>query len=188
MNVINHIDWIDLPRYDGDRTYKGRPACYRSNLQQIDATAAVLTALMEHTHSSVSVMSMLRTHHEEMLSQFSASTFPEPELLTNVSFCYAGGTCSSADTLIVVPVMATGTRYEKLIDEIRNKSQDLFGVLEQQEFARVIVVGEKRAWLSIGGFLSRRLSEIPATDYPVRESFFDHDIQRAVAALFCNER
>lgn len=107
--------------------------------------------------------------------------------MTDVCFCYAGGTCCNADTLIVLPVMATGTKYKKLIDEIRDQSANLFDVLEQQ-FERVIVVGEKLAWLSIGGFFSRRLAEIPSTDYRVRESYFDHDIQEAVAALFREER
>lgn len=70
MSVKKHIHWIDLPTYDGDRMYKGQPACYRSNPQQISAASSALTALMEHGHPSITVMSMLQTHHEEMLRQF----------------------------------------------------------------------------------------------------------------------
>lgn len=188
MNVIDYIYWICLPLYNGNRLYKERIVCYRSNLQQIKAAELVLTALIERGHSSISVLSILETHHGEMLSQFrSAGTHPVMESSSNVSFCYAGGACSSANTLIILPVIATGTSYEKLIDEIRNQSHYLFEILENHKFDRVVVVGEKNAWLSIGGFLSRRLAVIPATDYPVREAHFDSDIREAVAALFSHE-
>lgn len=185
MKLKDRIHWIDLPRYDGDRIHDGRLNCYRSNPQQIDAMEILLTSLMDHTHSSVSVMSMLRTHHEVMLSQFqSTSRLAEAGRLTGVNFCYAGGTCCSADTLIVLPVMATGTQYGPLINEIRDRSADLFDALEQQDFERVIVLGEKEAWLSIGGFFARWLAKIPSTDYPISERYFKSDIREAVHALF----
>ena len=186
MNFIGHTHWIDLPCYNGDRVDKeGRPTCYRSNPQQIDAMAIFLAALMEKAHSSVSVMSMLRTHHEVMLGQLKdAGRLPESGRLTGVDFCYAGGVCHNADTLIVLPVIATGTSYEPLINEIRYRSTDLFDELEQQEFERVIVLGERQAWLSIGGYFARRLAEIPSTTYPVSERFFRHDIWEAVETLF----
>jgi|GEM_PF-4933697 len=189
MEPPHHIDWLDLPLYKGNEEYKGLPTCYRSNPQQIAATEIFLTALLEHTHSSVLVMSMLQTHHEVMLRQLnSTSTSPWAGRLTDVNFCYAGGTCDSADALIVLPVMATGTQYEPVINDIRNRSADLFDALEQQEFERVIVVGEKHAWLSIGGFFARRLAEIPSTDYPVSERSFKHDIREAVDELFGDKR
>ncbi|MDP4533527.1 hypothetical protein Q9252_15385 [Marinobacter salarius] len=189
MKLPDHIYWLDLPPFDGDRIHEGRLTCYRSNPQQIDATAIMLTELMEHKCSSVSVMSMLRTHHEEMLRQFqNTNSLQEAAPKSAVNFCYAGGTCHSADTLIVLPVMATGTQYEPLINEIRDRSADLFDVLEQQEFERVIVLGEKLAWLSIGGFFARWLAEISSTDYPVSEWYFKHDIRDAVDALFGDGR
>ncbi len=189
MKLKDRIHWINLPRYDGYRLHDGRLNCYRSNPQQIDAMEIILTSLMDHTHSSVSVMSMLRTHHEVMLSQLqSTSRLAEAGPLTGVNFCYAGGSCDSSDTLIVLPVMATGTQYERLINEIRDRSADLFDALEQQEFERVIVVGEKVAWLSIGGYFARRLAEIPSTDHPISERYFKHDILEAVGALFGDGR
>ncbi|WP_303292356.1 hypothetical protein [Marinobacter sp. SS5-14b] len=189
MRIPQHIYWLNLPPFNGYEEYKGRPTCYRSNPQQIDATAILLGALMERTPASVSVISMLRTHHEEMLRQFqNTNRFQETAPTSDVNFCYAGGTCPSTDTLIVLPVMATGTQYEPLINEIRDRSADLFDVLEQQEFERVIVLGEKVAWLSIGGFFARRLAEIPSTDYPVSEWYFKHDILNAVDALFGDGR
>lgn len=189
MKLPHHIYWLGLPPYSGDEEYDGRPTCYRSNPQQIDAMAIFLTALLEHTHASVSVMSMLRTHHETMLNQLqNTSRLKETGPLTGVNFCYAGGTCHSADTLIVLPVMATGTQYKPLINEIRDRSADLFDALEQKKFERVIVVGEKHAWLSIGGFFARWLAEIPSTDFPVSESYFKHDIWQAVDALFGDGR
>jgi hypothetical protein len=115
------------------------------------------------------------------------SSLPEAGRLAGVNFCYAGGSCQNADTLIVLPVMATGTSYETLVNEIRGRSADLFDELEQQEFQRVIIVGERKAWLSIGGFFSRRLAETPSTVYPVSERFFRHDVREAVEAIFAVE-
>jgi hypothetical protein len=180
MYLVNHISWIDLPHYEGEHSYKDEIVCYRSNPQQIDAAAVVLNSLLKHGNSCISVLSMLQTHHTVMLGQFQID---HPMLIKCANFFYAGQKCGNAKTLIVLPVMATGTKYYRIINDIRYKSSDLFDVLEEQKFDHVIVVGEKQAWLSIGGFFSRRLSVIPATDYLVRESFFEHDIQKAVAAL-----
>jgi hypothetical protein len=180
MILPDHINWIDLPRYDGEYFYNNEPVCYQSNPQQIDATAVVLKSLLQHENSCISVLSMLRTHHTAMLGEFRLN---HPKLMKCANFIHAGQKCGDANTLIVLPVMATGTKYYKIINKIRYKSSHLFDALEEQKFDRVIVVGEKQAWLDIGGFFSRRLSEIPATDYLVRESFFEHDIQKAVAEL-----
>jgi hypothetical protein len=189
MKLPDHIYWLDLPPFAGDRIHEERLTCYRSNPQQIDAMAIILTELIQHKCSSVSVMSMLQTHNDEMLRQFENSNrLQDAAPRSDVNFCYAGGPCHGADTLIVLPVMATGTQLEPLINEIRDRSADLFDALEQQEFERVIVVGEKLAWLSIGGFFSRLLAEIPSTDYPVSEWYFKHDIRAAVDELFGDGR
>lgn len=188
MLVLDHIHWIDLPPFEGNRSYEGRLTCYRSNPEQIDATAIILTALMEHGRCSVSVMSMLRTHHEKMVDQLkSMKCLPGAGSLMDVNFFYAGETCPSADTLIVLPVMATGTRYKKLVGEISYRSTNFFDALEQQKFKRVIIVGEKLAWLSIGGPFYERLVEIPSTDYPVSDWYFKHDILHAVEDIFGDE-
>jgi len=189
MKFIDHIHWLDLPPFEGEKEYNGRPTCYRSNPEQIKATAIILTALMEHGRCSVSVMSMLRTHHKKMVGQLkSMNCLSGAGSLMDVNFFYAGGTYQSADTLIVLPVVATGTRYKKLIDEIRYRSANLFDAVEQQEYKRVIVVGEKLAWLSIGGLFSERLVEVPSTDYPVSDRYFRHDISDAVDAMFGDGR
>jgi hypothetical protein len=180
MYLVDEIFWIDLPHYEGEHSYKDEIVCYQSNPQQIDAAAVVLNSLLKHGNSCISVLSMLQTHHTVMLGQF---RLDHPRLMKCANFIHAGQKCDDAKTLIVLPVMATGTKYYKIINKIRDKSSHLFDALEEQKFDRVIVVGEKQAWLDIGGFFSRRLSEIPATDYLVRESFFEHDIQKAVAGL-----
>ncbi|WP_417516522.1 hypothetical protein [Marinobacter sp.] len=180
MNLVDHIFWIDLPHYKGECSYKGETVCYQSNPQQIDAAAVVLNSLLKHGNSCISVLSILRTHHKAMCGEFRLN---HPSLLKKINFFYGGQTCNNANTLIVLPVMASGTTYEPVIEEIEYKTLHLFNVLKERKFDRVIVVGEKKRWLSIKSYFSSTLSEIPATDYVVRESFFEQDIQKAVEEL-----